>query len=108
MLGLFSSETFERNGLIVAFARLGVLMTNRISCNASPENWRKLYVAALFEADNDKMSERIAAAEEAIVARGRELFAATSDTVDEDQSLDDALYALRALQHCLENRSRAA
>jgi len=79
-------------------------MTNR----TSPENWRKLYVAALFEADNDKIPARIAAAEEAIVARGRELFACSSDTIDEDQSLDDALYALRALQHCLENRSRAA
>lgn len=83
-------------------------MTNRISSNASQENWRKLYVAALFEADNDKLPTRIAAAEEAIVTRGRELFAGTSDAIDEDQSLDDALYALRALQHCMENRSRAA
>jgi hypothetical protein len=75
--------------------------------NASPSrlrNWRDLYTAALFETDKKKIPARIADAEKAIITRARELFAAGSDTIEEDQALDDALYALRALQSCLEFR----
>jgi hypothetical protein len=46
-------------------------------------------------------------AEKAIAVRARELFSSGADTTDEDQALDDALYALRALQNCLEIRSAA-
>src|SRR5437660_389049 len=60
--------------------------------------WRQLYKAALFETNRDRLPERIAEAEKAIVARSRELFASTTDTIEEDQALDDALYAMRALQ----------
>jgi len=70
-------------------------------------SWRELYTAALFETDNNRLAERIAEAERAIVARARELFAAGADTIEEDQALDDALYALRALQSCLELRAAA-
>jgi hypothetical protein len=45
-------------------------------------SWRDLYRAALFETDRNKLAQRIASAEKAIVARGRH-------------------YALRALQSCL-------
>jgi hypothetical protein len=70
-------------------------------------NWRELYTAALFETEKDRIPTRIAAAEKAIVARARELFAGGGDTIEEDQALDDALYALRALQNCLEFRVAA-
>jgi hypothetical protein len=70
--------------------------------------WRELYTAALFETDRNRTPARIAEAEKAIVARARELFSASSDTIEEDQALDDALYALRALQNCLEINSVAA
>ena len=70
-------------------------------------NWRDLYTAALFETDQTRISARIATAEQAIVARERELFATGTDTIEEDQVLDDALYALRALQHCLHLRVAA-
>lgn len=70
-------------------------------------SWRELYVAALFETDTNRIPTRIADAEKAIVARARELFAAKSDTIEEDQALDDALYALRALHNCLEVRAAA-
>lgn len=70
--------------------------------------WRELYTAALFETDRDKIPARIAEAEKAISARSRELFSAGSDTIEEDQALDDALYALKALQSCLEVNSLAA
>jgi hypothetical protein len=71
------------------------------------QSWRELYTAALFEKDTNRIPERIAQAEKAIVARSRELFAATSDTIEEDQALDDALYALRALQSCLQMQAAA-
>jgi hypothetical protein len=70
-------------------------------------NWRELYIAALFESDTDRIPTRISEAEQAIVARARELFAAGTDTIEEDQALDDALYALRALHNCLEFRAAA-
>jgi len=70
-------------------------------------NWRELYSAALFETDTSRIPHRIADAEKAIVARARELFSAGADTIEEDQALDDALYALRALQNCLEFRAAA-
>ena len=72
------------------------------------QSWRELYTAALFETDQNRIPERIAQAEKAIVARARELFAASSDTIEEDQALDDALYALRALQNCLQVQASAA
>jgi hypothetical protein len=76
-------------------------------CPSALQSWRDLYVAALFETDKDRIPTRIAEAEKAIVARARELFAAGSDTIEEDQALDDALYALRALQSCLQFRIAA-
>jgi hypothetical protein len=70
--------------------------------------WHELYTAALFETDKGRIPTRIAAAEKAIIARSRELFSAGSDTIEEDQALDDALYALKALQSCFEVSSAAA
>jgi hypothetical protein len=69
--------------------------------------WRELYCAALFETDKSRVPNRIADAEKAIIARARELFSAGADTIEEDQALDDALYALRALQNCLAYRAAA-
>ena len=71
-------------------------------------SWRELYKAALFEKNREKLPERIADAEKAIIARARELFASSADTIEEDQALDDALYALRALQSCLTRQTDAA
>jgi len=70
--------------------------------------WRKLYQAALFETDRSRLPERIAEAEKAIVTRARELFSTPTDNIEEDQALDDALYALRALQSCLGLQAAAA
>jgi len=82
-------------------------MTSQITASPVSRNWRELYTAALFETDDNRLAARIADAEKAIVARARELFSAGSDTIEEDQALDDALYALRALQSCMELRSVA-
>jgi hypothetical protein len=74
----------------------------------SLSSWRELYKAALFETNHEKLPERIANAEKAIVARARELFATSADTIEEDQALDDALYALRALHSCVSRHTAAA
>lgn len=63
--------------------------------------WHSLYQAALFESDREKIPARIDAAEKAILDRVKQLFVVNSDHIEEDQVLDDALYALRALRNCV-------
>jgi hypothetical protein len=70
--------------------------------------WQALYEAALFETDRGKIPALIAQAEQAIFARIKELFAATGDHIEEEQVLDDALYALRALRNCSMTDANAA
>lgn len=49
-----------------------------------------------------RQNARIADAERAIVNRAKELFQASGDHIQEEEALDDAIYALRALKNCLE------
>jgi hypothetical protein len=70
--------------------------------------WHSLYQAALFETDRTKIPERIDAAEKAILDRVKELFVVSADHIEEDQILDDALYALRALRNCVFPEATAA
>lgn len=79
-------------------------MTYQASNPNSP-GWRELYIAALFESDPERVPMRIAAAERAIASRTRELSFSRVDTIEEDLALDDALYALRALQNTVELRA---
>jgi hypothetical protein len=67
-----------------------------------------LYTAVVFEVDKTKLPERIAQAEKALALRARELFYAARDSsAEEEQALDDAVYALHALRttsqtnHCM-------
>jgi hypothetical protein len=83
------------------------MTTQYLLPSSTVRSWRELYTAALFEKDTDKLWGRIADAQNAIVARARELFNAKADTIEEDQALDDALYALRALRTCVEMRGTA-
>ena len=53
-------------------------MMDVTTSQTNSEIWRELYVAALFETDREKMPSRIADAEQAIVARARELFSAAT------------------------------
>ena len=83
-------------------------MTNRATSQFPGSAWRELYKAALFETDRNRIPSRIDEAEKAIIERARELFGSSTDTIEEDQALDDALYALRALQHCVGSNDPAA
>jgi hypothetical protein len=76
--------------------------------SSSALEWHVLYHAALFETDRSKLPQRIAEAEAAILARVKELFIVNSDHIEEDQILDDALYALRALRNCALPEASAA
>lgn len=77
------------------------------SCSA-PVPWHVLYQAALFETNRQMIPEKIAEAEKAILIRIKELFHVQADHIEEDQILDDALYALRALRNCVSPEVNAA
>jgi hypothetical protein len=58
-------------------------------------NWKILYKAAILETNKGVLPQRVLEAEEAVRARGREIFYGYG-TSEEKEALDDALYALRA------------
>lgn len=70
--------------------------------------WHVLYQAALFETNRQMILVKIAEAENAILNRIKELFLVQTDHIEEDQILDDALYALRALRNCVAPEVTAA
>ncbi len=69
--------------------------------------WRQFYKAALFELDANKVSDRIAEAETALVTRARELFHAAGDNIEEKQAVDDAMYVLHAPRSAFKCRPNA-
>lgn len=64
-------------------------------------SWRKLYKTALCERDVQKLPARIEEARQALKLRARELFASSPNYDGETEAVDDALYALQALENCL-------
>ena len=66
--------------------------------------WAQFYKAALFELDANKVVDRIGEAEMALVTRARELFHSAGDNIEEEQAVDDAMYALHALRSALRCR----
>jgi hypothetical protein len=69
-------------------------------------NWRELYKAALFETDTCKVPWRIEEARKALIFRSRELFKTSSYYDGEPEAIDNALYALHALENCLKSNTR--
>ena len=64
-------------------------------------SWRGLYKAALCETDESKLPLRIEEARRALVFRSRELFATSPNYGGEVEVIEDALYALHALENCM-------
>jgi hypothetical protein len=60
-------------------------------------DWKTLYRAAILETDKNIIPQKVSEAELAVLARGRELFYG-GGTGEEKESLEDALYALRAFR----------
>jgi hypothetical protein len=73
-------------------------MNTDISKTPDSRQWRQLYRAALSEIDKNKLPQRIAQAEKAVVLRARELFQAAGDNGEETEALDDVMYALHVLR----------
>src|SRR5260370_25447985 len=80
-------------------AKQGGIMNTGSSKSLDSGAWRDLYKAALFEVDNARLPDRIAQAEKALALRARELFYAAGDNIEEEQALDDTMYALNALRN---------
>jgi hypothetical protein len=78
------------------------------SQSGKAKDWKDLYVAALLEGDKEKIPSLIDQAERAIVDRARELFNTQGDHIQEEEGLEDALYALHALKTCLATHGRFA
>jgi hypothetical protein len=59
--------------------------------------WKILYTAAILETNKSLLPQRVLEAEEAVRARGREIFYGNG-TQEEKEALEDALYALGAFK----------
>jgi len=66
----------------------------------STQPWHAAYMAALFENDRKQMANRITEARHLILRREQELLAAPADPAEQN-ALNRAMYALRALRTCL-------
>ena len=71
------------------------------------QNWKILYRAAIHEPDRTRIPQRISEAEQAVIARGRELFH-SPEKFEERDALEDALYALRAFRSASGHLEKAA
>jgi hypothetical protein len=71
------------------------------------QDWKILYRAAVFERDKKIVRTRLSDAEEAIIARARQLLHATGDNIEERDALEDALYALRAFRSAWQHKNAA-
>jgi hypothetical protein len=65
-------------------------------------DWKSLYRAAILETNKNAIPQKVSEAELAVLARGRELFHG-GGTSEEKESLEDALYALRAFRSAWEH-----
>jgi hypothetical protein len=68
--------------------------------------WKTLYRAAILETEKGFLPQRVSDAEEAVIARGREIFYADG-TPEEKEALEDALYALRAFRSAWQHSEAA-
>ena len=96
---------YEPTGkLFVAGAKF---MNTGICKGLDARSWKDLYQTAMCESDLNKLPERIADAETALVMRTRELSYTSGDKFEEKDSLDDALCILHALRSSLKRRPTA-
>ena len=71
-----------------------------------PAHCKTLYRAAILETNTSVILQKISEAEQAVLARGSELFYG-GGTYEEQEFLEDALYALRAFKTAWEHREAA-
>ena len=73
---------------------------------SSNADWKAVYRAAIHETDSSLILQRVSVAETAALTRQRELFY-VGGTREEEESLEDALYALSAFRNAVENATKA-
>jgi len=84
-------------------------MANSEVVSTSAQRWKAAYRSAIFEKNTRAIATKVCDAENMIVCRARELFKATgTDAEVERDSLEDALYALRALRNATEHTFHVA
>ncbi len=69
-------------------------------------DWRTLYRAAILETNKSVILNRVSEAEDAVIARVREIFYG-GETGEEKDALEDALYTLRAFRTALQHTEAA-
>jgi hypothetical protein len=69
-------------------------------------DWKTLYRVAILETNKSIVPQRVSVAEEAVIARGREIFYSGAPP-EEKEALEDALYALRAFRTALQHTEAA-
>ena len=74
---------------------------------AHHKRWKTLYRAAIAETDETAVPDKIAAAETAVLARGREIFYQNGCSEEKD-ALENTLQAIRAFRAAWETRQAAA
>jgi hypothetical protein len=70
-------------------------------------DWKALYRAAILETNDTLILQRVSTAEAAVLTRQRELFY-EGGSGEEKESLEDALYALRAFRNAIQNAEAEA
>lgn len=81
-------------------------MKTAFSPRPTHTDWKTLYRAAILETNRTVIPRRVTEAEAAVVARARELFYSPV-TAEENEALEDALYALRAFRTAWEHTEAA-
>lgn len=81
-------------------------MITAFSPRRDNRDWKTLYRAAILETNRNVIPQKVSKAEQAVLARSRELFY-DGGTHDEQESLEDALYALRAYKNAWEHTEAA-
>jgi hypothetical protein len=69
-------------------------------------DWKTLYRIAILEKNKSAIPQKVFEAEQAVLTRGRELFY-SGGTSEEQEHLEDALYALRAFKSAWEHTEAA-
>ena len=83
-------------------------MSPRTAQFLDTRRWRALYRSAIFARNIGKDPSSITEAEQAVIARARELYREAGPEVEvEREALEGALYALRALRNNLVLRTAA-
>ena len=101
----YKLRIYQRTGIVGS--REMCFMNTGICKGLDTRSWKDLYQAAMFEPDLNKLPERIADAETALVMRRRELSTTSDDRFEEKESLDDAMCILHALRSSLKRRPTA-